>query len=120
MKTVIRRNSFGIVLDGSGLRATNLPTALSAQLILNNKVLDENGNLCVTGRTGFREIVQAIDSLKSELEELTADTMLWLLKSIASPRTTFQIISNDNHKLVGGAHCDGEGDIESAPPSQTL
>jgi hypothetical protein len=113
MKTVIQKKSLGIVLDGRLLCGAEAPGPLRAHLVLNQRLLDENGYACVTRTAGFLEILDIIDQLKAELDSLANETILWLAQSIASRRTRFEVVCNrDWH---GGAG--GEDSKQSVPPS---
>jgi len=115
MKTVIQKSSLGIVLDSMALGGPNAPAPLRAHLVLNHRLLDDDGYCRVTDTAGFLEILDIIDSLKAELDSLANDTILWFAQTIASRRMRFAVVSNASRERGGGI--DGEDNRTIVPPS---
>ena len=109
MKTVLNRNKLGIVLCLEPHWEENGQGPLSAQVILNKLLIDDDGNVCLNASTGFHGILDVIDSLKSELDSLANETVLWLAHNIALRRARFCVISNDGVEAAQWATKDGEG-----------
>jgi hypothetical protein len=102
MKTVLQKSTFGIVLTLRDFSDANDTPPLSAHLILNRRLIDDDGRMCLTASTGFHGVLDMIDALKSELDSLANETVLWLAQNIVSRRARFSVISNDGSNAVGG------------------
>lgn len=95
MKTVLNKGNLGIVLNMRTLLPNDEQSPLSAHLILNRCVVDDDGNICLTVPVGFHDILDHVDVLKAELDSLANETVLWLARNIAFRRARFSVISND-------------------------
>jgi len=102
MKTVLQRSTFGIVLTLEGLSNGSDKPPLSAHLILNRRLIDDDGYMCLAASTGFHAVLDIIEALKSELDSLANETVLWLAQNIVSHRARFSVISNDGFNALGG------------------
>ena len=102
MKTVLEKSTFGVVLTLRDFSHSNETPALSAHLILNRRLIDDDGCMCLAASTGFHGVLDMIEALKSELDSLANDTVLWLAQNIVSRRARFSVISNDGPKALGG------------------
>ena len=112
MEATRTKTSLGVILKLDALTSTsNISAPFVVHLVVNRIQLDDDGNICLTAPMGLHGFLDAIDNLKSELDGLANDAILWLAGSIASRRVRFAVISN----TIGGRAGDGEDSIRDAP-----
>jgi hypothetical protein len=124
MKTILERETFGIVLDRDSVPAGSKQGTLSAHVILSRCPIDDDGNICLSASAGFLDILDTIDLLKSELDSLANETVLWFAQNIAIRRARIAIASNDELETAlggdkGGGGCDS-GSTSPPRPTGTL
>jgi hypothetical protein len=116
MEATRTKTNLGVILKFDALTSKNdISAPFVVHLVVNRLQLDDDGNICLTTPMGLHSFLEAIDKLKSELDGLANDAILWLAGSIASRRVRFAVISNS----VGGQKevraRDGEDSISDAP-----
>ena len=116
MKAVLEKSTFGVVLTLRDLSNVNDTPPLSAHLILNRRLVDDDGRMCLAASTGFHGVPDMIEALKSELDSLANETVLWLAQNIVSRRSRFTVISNDGFNPFGGGKGGGGYPSGSTPP----
>jgi len=116
MKTVLQRSTFGIVLTLEGLSNESDKPPLSAHLILKRRLIDDDGYMCLAASTGFHGVLDIIDALKSELDSLANETVLWLAQNIVSRHARFSVVSNDGFEAMGGEKGGGGYASGGTPP----
>jgi len=116
MEATRTKTNLGVILKFDALTSKNdISAPFVVHLVVNRLQLDDDGNICLTTPMGLHSFLEAIDKLKSELDGLANDAILWLAGSIASRRVRFAVISNS----VGGQKevraREGEDSISDAP-----
>jgi hypothetical protein len=117
MKTAFAKDKLGLVLEMKPMSAVGDQSPLSAHLILNRCLIDDDGNICVTAPEGLLGVLDLIDLLKSELDGLANEAVLWFAQNIALRRTRLHLISNDYGEWVAGDPTgDGARNSVGIPP----
>ena|ERR1019366_10755879 len=98
MKKTLQKRTFSVVLQLEPHR--KYQPSPSAHMILNHCDLDDDGHICLSSSMDAREMLEAIDSLKSELDGLANEIVSWLALTVAQRRAQLSVISNDNTDLV--------------------
>jgi len=116
MEATRTKTNLGVILKLDALTSTDNGSApFAVHLVVNRLQLDDDGNICLTAPMGLHSFLEAIDKLKSELDGLANEAILWLAGSIASRRVRFSVISNN----IGGQKevraGDGEDSISDGP-----
>jgi hypothetical protein len=115
MEATRTKTNFALILKLDALATSDQPAPFAAHLVLNRLLIDEDGNVCLTKPMGLHSLLDAIDDLKSELDGLANDAILWVAGSIASRRARFAIFSNG----IGGVGekwtSDGDGSTNGTP-----
>jgi hypothetical protein len=115
MEATRTKTNLGLILKLDALTSANdISEPFSVHLVVNRLQLDDDGNICLTSPMGLHSFLEAIDVLKSELDGLANDAILWLARSIASRRVRFTVISNSGGQKEMRAG-DGEDLICDAP-----
>jgi len=94
MEAARTKTNLGVILKLDALTPSDNSAPFVAHLVLNRLLLDDDGNICLTTPMGLHSFLETIDELKSELDGLANDAILWLAGSIASRRARFAVISN--------------------------
>ena len=111
MEATRTKTNLGVILKLDALTSTSDgSTPFVVHLVVNRLQLDDDGNICLTEPMGLHSFLEAIDKLKSELDGLANDAILWLADSIASRRVRFAVISN----TIGGQKEERAGDGEDS------
>lgn len=115
MEATRTMKNLALILKLDALASNDKAGSFSAHLVLNQFQIDDDGYVCVTRPMGLHGFLDAVDELKSELDCLANDAILWLAGSIASRRAKFAVISN----CVGGPgeRREGEDSSISSTPS---
>ena len=99
MKTILQKKTFSVVLQlGAHGRDQQ---SLSAHMILNHCDLDDDGYICLSSSADVQGMLEAIGTLKSELDSLASEIVSWNAQTAAFRRANFSVISNDDSYLIG-------------------
>ena len=111
MEATRTKTNLAVILKLDPLTSTKeISAPFTVHLVVNRLQLDDDGNICLTAPMGLHNFLEAIDTLKSELDGLANDAILWLAGSIASRRVRFAVISNS----IGGQKEERAGDGEDS------
>jgi hypothetical protein len=123
MKTSLLKDNLGIILTLESLSDRGEQSPLSAQLILNRSLVDDDGNICLSPSVGFQDALDIIDTLKSELDILAGETVLWFARNIELRHAHTSIILNGSGGNAGRDSSGGRGCASgstSQPPQLRL
>ena len=96
MKTALAKDKLSLILKTGTTSAGGDQSPLSGHLILNRCLIDDDGNICVTAPVDLLGILDLIDALKSELDTLGNEAVLWFAQTVALRRARLKIIANDH------------------------
>lgn len=104
-RTILRKGHFAIVLQ-DGPMSSGFLLPVSAQLIIDQRCTDTDGNICVTDPVKPTDIMVSIDGLKAELDALVDETLFAIVSRAAHRFEKRCAFSNDNlANNGGGAEC---------------
>jgi hypothetical protein len=95
MKTVLNGGTIGVVVQLNFDAAERRSEPVSAHAILKQFHLDEEGHICLTASAGIHGFLDAIETLKSELDSMANQAVFWVAESVASRKSRIAIVAND-------------------------
>lgn len=95
MRTILNAGMIGVVVQLNFDATERRSEPVSAHAILKQFHLDEDGHICLTASSGIHGFLDAIETLKFELDSIANQAVFWVAESVASRRCRISSVAND-------------------------